>query len=97
MWAAELTGGFACGIAPMPAPFWLHQLPRKPRLSIRLASTYAAAVVGLLFSAVGRAGPPHPLRDVSIRNPIVFGNPPLTSALYIRLSYVFSSNVGLNW
>src|SRR5215467_10212740 len=92
----SVADGLACGMAPMPAPFWLHQLPRNPRWSILFAATYAAAVVGELFSAVGRAVPPQPLREVSMTKPIVFGNPLFTSSCHIRPSYVFSSNVGLN-
>src|SRR5438477_10838017 len=65
--------GLACGMAPMPAPFWLHQLPRNTRWSTLFAATYVSGVVGLLLSAVGRAGPPQPLREVSITNPMVLG------------------------
>jgi hypothetical protein len=57
MWA-EAPNGWAVGRAPMPAPFWLHQSPRNGRWSILFAATYAVAVVGVLFSAVGRFGPP---------------------------------------
>ena len=49
-------------------------------------ATYAVAVVGVVLRAVGRFGLPHPLRDVSIRMPMLDGNPCATSALYMRLS-----------
>jgi len=36
----------------------------------------------LVLAAAGRFGPPHPLREVSIRNPIVLGKPAATICVY---------------
>src|SRR6266699_2307669 len=86
MTGLDVPNGSSCGRAPMPALFWLHQSPRNGRWSILFAATYATAVVGELFSAVGRWGPPQPSREVSMRNRLLEGNPADTSVLYIWVS-----------
>src|ERR1700743_2829383 len=55
--------GWSCGRAPRPAPATLHQSPRNGRWSIL---DWLTKVVGLVdvLAAVGRVGPPQPLRGV---------------------------------
>src|SRR5512134_3816428 len=64
--------GLAVGRAPMPAPFWLHQLPLWRRLSTRLSITKVERVVELL-GPDGRPAPPQPLREVSTIMPMLDG------------------------
>ena len=77
--------GLACGNGPRPAPFWLHQSPRNGRLSTFVALTNVFRSVDVL-AAVGRLGPPQPLREVSISIPMLAGNPALTKLVYIASS-----------
>lgn len=75
------------GKAPMPAFSWLHHWPEELRRSILLSFTNVSKLV-LVPIAVGRVvyvlrpppleaeRLPQPLRDVSIRKPIVVGKPP---------------------
>src|SRR5689334_9789755 len=75
------AAGAAVGRAPRPAPDWLHQLPAWNRRSIRPPLTKSSTLV-VGPGPVGRAEPPHPLREVSINMPMFDGKPPrLTSPL----------------
>src|SRR5688500_1366965 len=71
-YASKPAAGAATGLRPMPAPFWLHQLPLWMRRSTRDSITKVCSTVDVL-GPVGRLGPPQPLREVSISIPMVDG------------------------
>src|SRR3954465_11265711 len=79
-YASTPEAGEALGRSPRPAPDWLHQLPRWIRRSIRPPLTYASTLV-VGPGPVGRADPPHPLRDVSISMPMSDENPAWIAAV----------------
>src|SRR5438876_11537183 len=85
-YAANPFPGLACGRAPIPLG-WLHQSPRLGRPSSLDALTNVFRSVDVL-AAVGRLGPPQPLRDVSISIPIVLGRPAAIIAVFQSASKV---------
>src|SRR5215467_5746832 len=73
-YASMPAAGLARGRSPRPAPSWLHQLPAWMRRSTRDWLTNVLRSVDVL-AAVGRLGPPHPSREVSMIIPMLDENP----------------------
>ncbi|MNJ42364.1 hypothetical protein D3C77_373320 [compost metagenome] len=80
MWEAANPDGAASGALPIPAPLLLHHSPRCWRRSTRPEFTIWSTVEPIAL--VGRSGPPQPLREVSIMNPILLGQPADTKPEY---------------
>src|SRR6185369_4764064 len=93
-YASIPVAGLARGRSPRPAPLWLHQLPAWIRRSTRDWLTKVLISVDVL-AAVGRFGPPQPLREVSMSIPMLDENPCPMSAVRNACAYVSSSTYWL--